>query len=64
MREHLLLSLLCLLSLTQNNGKDTTKSPLGMFGAYEIDNDLKMVDDTIREYWGLNQTQEADNGDS
>lgn len=39
--------------LTQNNGKDTTKSPLGMFGAYEIDNDLKQVDRTIREYWEL-----------
>lgn len=39
--------------LTQNNGKDTTKSPLGMFGAYEIDNDLKAVDTTIRKYWEL-----------
>ena len=39
--------------LTQNNGKDTTKSPLGMFGAYEIDNDLKQVDTTIRNYWEL-----------
>lgn len=39
--------------LTQNNGKDTTKSPLGMFGAYEIDNDLKKVDTTIRKYWEL-----------
>jgi hypothetical protein len=39
--------------LTQNNGKDTTKSPLGMFKTYEIDNDLKGVDKTIREYWDL-----------
>lgn len=39
--------------LTQNNGKDTTKSPLGMFGSYEIDNDLKAVDTTIRKYWEL-----------
>lgn len=39
--------------LTQNNGKDTTKSPLGMFKTYEIDNDLKAVDKTIREYWEL-----------
>ena len=30
----------------------------------EIDNDLKLVDDTIREYWGLNKPQEADNGNS
>lgn len=39
--------------LTQNNGHDTTKSPLGMFKTYEIDNDLKAVDRTIREYWEL-----------
>lgn len=39
--------------LTQNNGKDTTKSPLGMFKEYEIDNDLKAVDKTIRDYWEL-----------
>lgn len=39
--------------LTQNNGHDTVKSPLGMFSTYEIDNDLKMVDDTIRKYWDL-----------
>lgn len=39
--------------LTQNNGHDTVKSPLGMFDTYEIDNDLKMVDTTIRSYWEL-----------
>ena len=39
---------------TQNSGHDTVKSPLGMFDSYEIDNDLKAVDTTIREYWGLN----------
>ena len=39
--------------LTQNNGHDTVKSPLGMFGTYEIDNDLKAVDTAIREYWEL-----------
>lgn len=38
---------------TQNNGHDTVKSPLGMFPTYEIDNDLKAVDTTIREYWEL-----------
>ena len=36
---------------TQNNGHDTVKSPLGMFPTYEIDNDLKAVDTTIRKYW-------------
>lgn len=39
--------------LTQNNGHDTVKSPLGMFPTYEIENDLKKVDTTIREYWDL-----------
>lgn len=38
---------------TQNNGHDTVKSPLGMFSTYEIDNDLKAVDTTIRNYWEL-----------
>lgn len=36
---------------TQTNGMDTVKSPLGMFAEPLIDNDLKMVDKTIREYY-------------
>lgn len=39
---------------THNGGYDTVKSPMGMFETDEIDNDLKLVDQTIREYWGLN----------
>lgn len=39
---------------TQNNGQDTVKSPMGMFDAALIDNDLKAVDDAIREYWCMN----------
>ena len=38
---------------TQNNGKDTVKSPKGMFPSYSIQNDLKYVDDTIRNYYDL-----------
>lgn len=38
--------------VTQSDGTTTAKSPMGMFDK-EIDNDLKFVDDTIREYWGL-----------
>ena len=38
---------------TQSNGHDTVKSPLGMFPTYQIDNDLKAVDDTIRKFWEL-----------
>ena len=38
---------------TQNNGQDTVKSPMGMFEQALIENDLKAVDETIREYWGI-----------
>ena len=38
---------------TQNNGQDTVKSPMGMFEHGLIENDLKAVDETIREYWGI-----------
>lgn len=38
---------------TQNNGQDTVKSPMGMFEHGLIENDLKAVDETIREYWGM-----------
>ena len=39
--------------VTQTNGMDTVKSPMGMFDQLEIDNDLAMVDKTIREYYGI-----------
>ncbi len=38
---------------TQNSGKDTVKSPLGMFPTYAIDNDLNYVVDKIRNYYEL-----------
>lgn len=38
---------------TQNNGKDTVKSPEGMFPSYAVQNDLKYVDDAIRNYYDL-----------
>lgn len=41
--------------LTQNNGHDTVKSPLGMFPTYAIDNDLKYVDEKIRNYYELGE---------
>ena len=37
---------------TQSDGYSTAKSPMDMF-PIEIDNDLKMVDTAIREYWNL-----------
>lgn len=38
---------------TQNNGKDTVKSPMGMFDTFSIDNDLAYVDAKIRNYYEL-----------
>lgn len=38
--------------ITQTDGTSMAKSPIEMFDK-EIDNDLKFVDDTIREYWDL-----------
>lgn len=41
--------------LTQNSGKDTVKSPIGMFNTYAIDNDLKYVDTKIRNYYEIGE---------
>lgn len=41
---------------TQNNGLDTVKTPLGMFDAEQIDNDLAAVDSTIVNYYGIVET--------
>lgn len=41
--------------LTQNNGKDTVKSPADMFPSYAIDNDLWYVDQKIRNYYALGE---------
>lgn len=38
---------------TQANGQSVAKTPEGMFAENEISNDLKIVDDTIREYYGM-----------
>lgn len=38
---------------TRNNGQDTVKTPLGMFDDALIENDLSVVDQTIREYYGI-----------
>ena len=45
---------------TQTDGIDVCKTPIGMFDVDEIDNDLKMVDNAIREYYYLNE-EEPDN---
>lgn len=41
--------------ITQNSGKDTVKSPIGLFSSYAIDNDLKYVDEKIRNYYELGE---------
>lgn len=38
---------------TQSDGYTTVKTPMEMFAEREIDNDLKMVDTTIRDYYGF-----------
>lgn len=43
--------------ITQSDGFTTVKSPIDMFSK-EIDNDLKLVDKTIREYYELNESEE------
>lgn len=39
--------------VTRSDGTDTVKTPMGMFSSAEIDNDLKLVDSTIREYYNM-----------
>lgn len=38
---------------TKTRGNDTVKSPMDMFENEEIENDLKVADQIIREYWSL-----------
>lgn len=43
--------------MTQNNGKNTVKSPMGMFEQEHIDNDLAFVDKTICEYYAIPEVE-------
>lgn len=38
---------------TRNNGSDTTKTPMGMFDAERIENDLAEIDSTICAYFDI-----------
>ena len=40
---------------TKNNGKDTVKSPFGLFANDRIPNDLAEVDKAVREFYGINE---------
>lgn len=44
--------------ITNSDGTNPAKSPMEMFEP-KIDNDLKVVDTTIREYYGMNETKET-----
>lgn len=46
--------------ITQADSGAVSKSPMGMFDSLEIDNDLAFVDGKIREYYGLNTTEEKE----
>lgn len=46
--------------LTQNSGKDTVKSPLGMFPSYAVENDLSYIDDKIRNYYYMDGAKSDD----
>jgi len=39
---------------TQNNGRDTVKSPIGLFETERIDNDLAQIDKHIVNFYGIN----------
>ena len=41
--------------LTQTNGQDCSKSPMGMFADTHIDNDLKVIDEAIQEFYQISQ---------
>ena len=43
---------------TQGDGISSAKTPEGMFDSVEIPNDLKFVDNRIREYWNLNSKED------
>lgn len=43
---------------TVTDGNDITKTPEDMFSDNEIENDLKLVDTTIRDFYGLNAKEE------
>lgn len=49
--------------IVHSDGSSTAKTPMGMFDEDEIENDLKIVDGKVREYYGnqTNKKEEMDN---
>ena len=59
----------CLRSMYENgnyifrlktNGQDCVKTPIGMFDTDEMENDLKKVDEIIRDYYDLDKKESED----
>ena len=46
--------------LTQSDGTNTAKSPMGLFDSLKIDNDLFFVDQKIRDYYGFNKNLQGE----
>ena len=42
----------------KTNGQDCVKTPIGLFDEEQMENDLKLVDDKIREYYELDKESE------
>lgn len=49
---------------TKTDGYDITKTPEDMFSSEEIENDLKMVDSTIREYYNITEEERKEKNDT
>ena len=45
---------------TKTNGVDPVKAPINMFSDEQIDNDLLMVDNIIREFYGITEKEKTD----
>ena len=43
---------------TRTTGQDSVKTPMDMFSSEEIDNDLVIVDDAIRDFYGIKINKE------
>ena len=51
--------------MTQSDGTNPVKTPMGMFDEARIDNDLRYVDAAIRDYWGMKPlVDESEVGDA
>lgn len=48
--------------ITQSDGTTPVKTPIGMFDEAMVDNDLKLIDSAIRDYWDM-QPIDSKSGD-